>query len=204
MELLSTTIDNEFTDEVIREHLDHRILILNREIDDTIIEDYTLRILQWNAEDLFIPVENRIPIMIYINCPGGDVDIGMNLVDVIEASKTPVRAVCFAMAASMALSIYAACHVRYAFKNSILLMHDGSVAIQNSSSKAKDTMSFIDKIDARQKKCLLSHTKMTEEFYNSKYDTEYYMYADEDGVELGFVDKIIGKDITLEEVLIGK
>ena len=204
MELLSTTIDNEFTDEVIREHLNHRILILNREIDDSTIEDYTLRILQWNAEDLFIPVENRIPIMIYINCPGGDVDIGMNLVDVIETSKTPVRAVCFAMAASMALSVFAACHERFAFKNSILLMHDGSVAIQNSSSKAKDTMSFIDKIDARQKKCLLSHTKMTEEFYDSKYDTEYYMYADEDGVELGFVDKIIGKDITLEEVLIGK
>lgn len=204
MELLSTTFDNEFTDEVIREHLDHRILILNREIDNSIIEDFTLRILQWNAEDLFIPVENRIPIMIYINCPGGDVDVGMNLVDVIEASKTPVRAVCFAMAASMALSIFIACHQRYAFKNSILLMHDGNIAIHNSSSKAKDTMSFIDKIDARQKKCILSHTKVTDEFYDSKYDTEYYMYADEEGRELGFVDKIIGEDITLEEILMGK
>ena len=41
---------------------------------------------------------------------------------------------------------------------------------------------------------------MTEEFYEEHLDREFYMYADE-AKELGCVDKIIGEDCDLDEIL---
>lgn len=186
--------------EIIRENLEKRTLVFNDEVNEYVLENYILYILKWNRDDIDLPVEKRKPITIYINSPGGNSIDGFNFVDVIRSSKTPVRGVCFGLAASMGYHIYLACHDRIAFKNSILLQHDGEITIQNSSSKAKDTMKFFDSMELRTKEYVLSRTNMTEEFYDKIYDQEYWMYADE-GKRLGCIDKIIGEDIDLEEIL---
>ena len=125
---------------------------------------------------------------------------GFNFVDVIRGSKTRVVGVCFGLAASMGYHILLACHDRIAFKNSILLQHDGEISIQNSTSKAKDTMKFFDSMEQRTKDYVLSRTNMTEEFYDKIYDQEYWMYANE-AKELGCIDKIIGEDVDLDNIL---
>lgn len=186
--------------EIIRENLEKRTLVFNDEVNEYVLENYILYILKWNRDDIDLPVEKRKPITIYINSPGGNSIDGFNFVDVIRSSETPVRGVCFGLAASMGYHIYLACHDRIAFKNSILLQHDGEITIQNSSSKAKDTMKFFDSMELRTKEYVLSRTNMTEEFYDKIYDQEYWMYADE-GKRLGCIDKIIGEDIDLEEIL---
>lgn len=186
--------------EVIKENLENRILIFNDEVNDCVIENYILHILKWNKEDIDIPVEKRKDIVIYINSPGGSSIAGFNFVDVIMGSKTKVVGVCFGLAASMGYHILLACHDRIAFKNSILLQHDGEISIQNSTSKAKDTMKFFDSMEQRTKDYVLSRTKMTEEFYDKIYDQEYWMYAAE-AKELGCIDKIIGEDIELDDIL---
>ena len=78
-------------------------------------------------------------------------------------------------------------------------MHDGSVTINNSTSKAKDTMKFVEELDSRAKEHVLSRTTMSEEFYDNHYDVEFFLYADK-AKELGIVDKIIGKDCTLDDI----
>lgn len=186
--------------EIIKENLEQRILVLNDEINDAILENYILYIIKWNREDQDLPIEKRKPITIYINSPGGSSMDGFNLCDVIMQSKTPVRGICFALAASMGYHIYLACHDRIAWKNSIFLQHDGEVCVSNSRSKAKDTMKFFDSMEERTKQYVLERTKMTEEFYDKIYEQEYWMYADE-AKELGVVDKIIGLDCTLDDVL---
>ena len=50
------------------------------------------------------------------------------------------------------------------------------------------------------KQHVLKYTKMTEEFYEEHIDREFYMYEDE-AKELGCVDKIIGEDSDLDEIL---
>ena len=186
--------------EIIKENLEQRTLVLNDEINDTILENYILYIIKWNREDQDLPIEKRKPITIYINSPGGSSMDGFNLCDVIMQSKTPVRGICFALAASMGYHIYLACHDRIAWKNSIFLQHDGEVCVSNSRSKAKDTMKFFDSMEERTKQYVLERTKMTEEFYDKIYEQEYWMYADE-AKELGVVDKIIGLDCTLDDIL---
>ena len=194
-------LSNEKTlaEEIIRENLEKRILVFNNDVDEMIIENYILYILKWNSEDKDLPIEKRKPIIIYINCPGGSVIDGFNMVDVICESKTPVKGIGFGLAASMGYHIYLACHERIAFKNSIFLQHDGEITIQNSTSKVKDTMKFFDSMEQRTKEFVLSRTKMTEEFYDKIYDQEYYMYASE-GKDLGCVDKIIGVDCDLDYI----
>lgn len=199
MQLLTGGNDDLYT-EIIRENLDNRILVLNDEINDCIIENYILHILKWNREDKNLPSDHRKPITIYINSPGGNSMDGFNFVDIIQSSTTKVRGVCLGLAASMGYHILLACHERIAFKNSILLQHDGEISISNSSSKAKDTMKFFDSMEQRTKDYVLSRTTMEEEFYDKVYDQEYWMYADE-AKRLGCIDKIIGEDITLDEII---
>ena len=191
--------DDLFT-EIIKENLDQRVLVFNDDVNDMVIENYILYILKWNREDKDIPVEKRRDITIYINSPGGSAISGFNFVDVIRNSATKVKGVCFGLAASMGYHILLACHERIGFKNSILLQHDGEISISNSTSKAKDTMKFFDSMEQRTKEYVLSRTTMTEEFYDKIYDQEYWMYADE-AKKLGCIDKIIGEDIDLDEIL---
>lgn len=198
LNLLGTGNDDLYT-EIIRDFLKRRVLILNQEINDDIVESFVSYIIKWNLEDKNIPVENRVPITILVNSPGGDSISGFNLVDIIKQSKTPVKAVCLGLAASMGFHIYISCHERYAFSNSILLMHDGEINISNSSSKAKDTMKFLDAMEARTKEHVLNNSSMDEEFYDKHYEQELYMYADR-AKELGCVDKIVGIDCLFEDV----
>lgn len=201
MELLQAlTGTNDLYTELMRENLDKRILVFNDGVDENVVENYILYILKWNAEDKDLPIEKRQPITIYLSCPGGNCFDGFNMVDVIMNSKTPIRGIVFSLAASMGYHILLACHERIAFKNSVLLQHDGQVGIQNSTSKARDTMRFFDSMEARTKDYVLAHTAMTEEFYDKIYDQEYYMYADE-AKKLGCIDKIIGEDCDIDEIL---
>lgn len=201
MELLQAlTGTNDLYTELMRENLDKRILVFNDGVDENVVENYILYILKWNAEDKDLPIEKRQPITIYLSCPGGNAFDGFNVVDVIVNSKTPVRGVVFSLAASMGYHILLSCHERIAFKNSVLLQHDGQIGIQNSTSKARDTMRFFDSMETRTKEYVLSRTTMTEEFYDKVYDQEYYMYADE-AKKLGCIDKIIGEDCDIDEIL---
>lgn len=191
---------DDIYNELLRENLEQRILVFNSEVNECIIEDYILHILKWNREDKDLPIDKRQTITIYINSPGGNSIDGFNFVDVIQSSKTPIRGIGFGLSASMGYHILLACHERIGFKNSILLQHDGEISISNSTSKAKDTMKFFDSMEQRTKEYVLSRTKMTEEFYDKIYDQEYWMYAQE-AKELGCIDKIIGEDIELDDIL---
>lgn len=184
-----------------KEYLSQRKIVFSYDIEDIVLDDIILYILKWNKEDKNLPTEARKPIWIYLDSPGGSVIKGLNVIDVIKNSKTPVYTVCLSQCASMAFHIFISGNKRYCFKNSVLLIHDGQVSIENSSSKAKDTMKFIDNLDERIKQHVLSHTNITSDFYESIYDTEYYLFGNAEGKELGCVDYIIGEDVPMEEIL---
>lgn len=187
-------------DELYREFLSKRILVFNEEVDDSMVENVVMYILKWNMDDVDIPVEKRKPIKIFFSSVGGDTFVSQNVADVILQSKTPVIGIGLSLVASACYHVFLACHERIGFKNTIYLQHDGTISISNSSKKARDTMNFFESMENENKKFVLDRTKMTEEFYDSIFEQEYYMYSSE-AKELGVVDKIIGIDCTLDEVL---
>ena len=197
-ELITGNNSNLYED-TIKHFLENRILILNQEIDDSLIEEIIMHIINWNIEDIGLPVEKRRRIILIINSCGGDVFTGFNLCNVIETSNTPIYGVAMGLTASCAYYIYLSCHKRYAYKNSVLLQHDGSVSVCNSTGKVRDFMEFNTNMEQRTKDFVLSHTSMEEEFYDKCFEKELYLYADR-AMELGIVDGIIGDKITFEEI----
>lgn len=186
--------------ETVKKCLENRVLILNQDIDDDIIESFIINILNWNAEDMYVPEESRTPIKIIINSCGGDLFVGMGLVDAIMQSKTKIVCIGIGLVASAAFHIFISADERIAFQNTILLMHDGSIEISNSTSKARDTMQFFENMEKRTKAHVLSRTSMQEDYYDKHYEQELYMFSDE-AKALGCVDKIVGTDVNLDYIL---
>ena len=200
MDIFTLLEDDSMYDRIIKENLQERKIILNDEIDDSVIENICLMILKWNKEDENIDPEKRKHIFIYINSPGGDAIAGSQILSSIASSITPVDTVGFAKCASMASYILAAGNARYCFPNTVVLYHDGQTGYVSSSNKGKDIQKFYDNLEKRMTNFMVEHTNMTEEFLEEIKDREYYMFPDEIK-ERGIIDKIIGEDCDLSEIL---
>jgi ATP-dependent Clp protease protease subunit len=181
-----------FEEATFKELLKDRKILLNGDIDDTVIERVIMQILKFNNQDENIPVEKRKPITLYINSGGGDVQAGLVLCNVIENSLTPVHGIVLSMAASMAAVILLSCHKRYSYRFSSLLYHDGYFSVQNSGKKARQTVDFFTKLDDKIKEFVIAHSKITEQLYEEKASDEWWVSAEE-ALELGAIDEIIGK-----------
>lgn len=181
-------------------NLQNRKLYLTEDIDECVIDNIVRHILQYNADDIGKPVEERKPILLYCSSNGGSVDPGFEVVDVILQSKTPVYVINLGFQYSMAFLIGLAGHKRFASPNAKFLMHDGSNFIMNSGAKAQDQMEFNKRIEERIKDFVLQRTKITSEMYDAQMRKEWYMFADE-AKQLGVTDYIIGVDCPLDEVI---
>lgn len=186
-------------DDLMKYYTDRRVLIINKDIDNSVIESYAIRILRWNDEDKNILPEKRRPITLLIHSCGGDLFSTLFLIDIIKQSKTPICTVGMGLVASAAYYIYINGHKRLAFENTVFLQHDGTISIADSNSKVKDFIAFNDLMEERIKESILTQTKIDSDFYDKTFDKEYYFFADK-GKELGVVDKIIGQDIELADI----
>lgn len=126
--------------------------------------------------------------------------MGSMILSVIKSSKTPIVTVGFAKCASMASYILAAGHEKYCFQNTIILYHDGETGYVSSSNKGRDIQRFYDKLNERMTKFMIDNTNMTSEFLEEIKDREYYMFPEE-AKEHGIVEKIIGVDCELDDIL---
>ena len=196
-EVYSYTLEDKFS----ISDLEARKLFINQDIDDDALDGVVYHIMRYNFLDKGIPVKDRIPIKIYINSYGGSVTAGFAIIDAIKASKTPVYTINLGVCYSMAFMIFLAGDIRYATKNSSLLLHDGSVGGIDSSNKMRDRIEFeTTQTEKRIRDMVINSTKITEEMYDRNLRTEWYMYANT-GKSLGVVDYIIGEDVELDAIL---
>lgn len=170
-----------------------RKIIFNDTVDSQIVNTIVHWIIKWNEEDdkAGLVGDQRKKIQIFITLNGGDVVSGFAVLDAVKASKTPVETVALGCAASMGILLLMSGHRRLAYPNTVLLIHDGSLSASGSSNKVKSTMAFYEKLDARVKKFILENTKISEELYDKNSDIEWFMFADEEGLELGIIDAIL-------------
>lgn len=176
------------------EDLENRRLYINDSIDAEVIESIVYHIMRYNAIDKDVPVEERKPIRLFLNTPGGSVVDGYGLIDAIITSKTPVWTINQAMCASMGFLIFIAGDKRFSMPHAEFLMHDGSTAGWDSTAKMKDRMDFeLNELENMTRQYILSRTKITEDMYKEKYRVEWY-FLPEYAKEIGVTDYIIGED----------
>lgn len=156
-------------------------------------------IMACNAADVDLDVEDRNPIVIYINSPGGDVSEGFALISAMEASKTPIYTVNLGEWSSMSFLIGIAGDKRFSLKYATFLLHDGSLYAGGSSNKVQDRVDFDKRFNEEVvKQHVLRHSNMSSDDYDSKERVEFYMLPPE-ALELGFIDVIL--DDSLDTIL---
>lgn len=188
-------------DDLLRfKDLKQRKLFLDSTIDEFTASYITKHILQFNAEDRDISIDKRKPIILYIASNGGEINPGMELIDAILSSKTPVYTVNRGYQYSMGFLVGLAGHKRFAMPNAQFLMHDGANFIYNSGAKAQDQMEFNRRLERRIKNYVLNRSNLTEAEYDEKLRVEWYLFAQE-AAEKGFVDYIIGVDCDIDTII---
>ena len=191
--LLAQTLDTgSLPDPVMYQYykmLDKRVILINQEITDDLLEMAVIPYMEMDGDKTGEPIE------IILSTAGGDIYSGFALVDVIEKSKTPTTIHIMGMAASMGTLIAIAgknnpnvktvCH-----PFSVGLIHSGSQYMEGSAHAVKDTFDFSQHYEEKIKEYILSHTKITEEYYDKIERKELWLDADE-MLRLGIVDEII-------------
>lgn len=194
-------IENAMLDECFRlKDLHSRKLYLNSGIDICTVEEIVKHIIRYNVEDKGIPVEERVPIKLYITSQGGDVYAGFELIDIIENSKTPVYTINAGYQFSMGFLLGLAGHKRFATKHAKFLWHDGTSGALNSSAKVRDEIEFQARNEERVREYVLARTGIDAGLYDSKLRVEWYMFAEE-AKALGVVDYIVGVDCEMDDII---
>ena len=169
--------------------LNERKIIVNTEITDDLLETAIIPYMMMANDGSGQSIE------IILSTIGGDIYSGFNLIDQIEQTSTPTVIHIMSMAASMGTLIAMAgknnpnvktvCH-----PFSVGLMHSGSQYMEGSAHAVKDLFDFTQHYEDKIKNYILTHTNISEEYYEKIERKDLWLDADE-MLKLGIVDKII-------------
>jgi ATP-dependent Clp protease protease subunit len=152
--------------------------------------DSAIRFWNWVDEESNTPIEERKPIKIYINSPGGSLTGTFTIINAIEMSKTPVYTINTGTAYSGGFFIFIAGHKRFAYPLSSFLFHEGSVGNGGTASQFANFAAFYKTQLKQLKQVVLKYTKIDEEKYKEIQKDDFWLTADE-ALELGICDEII-------------
>lgn len=145
---------------------------------------------------LALAAESDDPITIYISSPGGHVESGDVIYDMIKFIKPEVRVIGTGWVASAATNIYlaAAKENRYSLPNTRYLVHQPSGGSQGDATDIKIQADQMVKTKARVNRIISEETGRPLEQVEKDTDRDYWMSVEE-AIEYGIVNKTI-KSIT--------
>lgn len=131
-------------------------------------------------------------ITMYINSRGGEVDSGLALYDVMQATDCPIRTVCLGIAASMGALLFVAGDKREIFPHGKIMIHDPLITngLGGSALNIKTISDNLLRTREITGKILAKHTGKTLEEIFEKTATDSYFYAEE-AIKYGLADNII-------------
>ena len=141
---------------------------------------------------LALSTESDDPITIYISSPGGHVESGDVVYDMIKFIKPKVRVVGTGWVASAATNIYLAAKKenRFSLPNTRYLVHQPSGGSRGDATDIKIQAEQIVKTKTRINKIISDETGRPIDQVEKDTDRDYWMSAEE-AIEYGIVSKII-------------
>ena len=166
--------------------LKDRIVFLGTAIDDQVANSVLAQLLFLESED---PSKD---IIMYINSPGGVVNSGLAIYDVMQYVRCDVSTVCVGMCASMASVLLAAGakNKRYILPHSRVMLHQPHGGVRGQATDIEITTREMIKIKKMNNAILSRHTGQTEEKIERDLERDFYMGVDE-CIAYGIVDKVI-------------
>ena len=162
-----------------------RRLFITGDINGDSAMDFFKQIMLLNLED------ERAPISVFINSPGGEIDNGLLIYDAIVSSKAPVRTFCCGCAYSMGAVLFTCGRERYMMPHAKLLLHEPLLGgkIGGNASSIKSISESLLETKSMMNKLLAFHTGKTEKEMDELTSYDHYFSAKE-AVEMGLADGI--------------
>ena len=188
----------QLPDPDLRDHyLDEqdRVFWVTGEINDGLL-DLVKMIMRCNREDKGKATEDRTPIKVFIDSPGGDVCALWTTVKAIEISKTPVHTINYCTAFSAAADLLASGHKRFALPGTSAMVHSGSCVFGGTMEQAESMKKHFDRLGKKVTDYFLDHTKVDPKTFKKKAPSDWY-FDEDDMLEHGLIDEIIADLDTL-------
>ena len=130
-------------------------------------------------------------ITIYFNSPGGEVQSGLAIYDVMQAVPCPIRTVCLGMAASMAALLFVAGDERLMLPHSRVMIHDPLVSggVGGSALEIKTISDNLLRTRQITAEVIAKHTGHSLEEVLQKTSRDSWFEAPE-AVEWGLADRV--------------
>lgn len=173
---------------LLTRHLMNRKIFLNGEINPESADAFLSQMLYLEDEG------SDQPVNIYINSPGGEVNSGLLIYDVLQNSSLKINIICSGMAASMAAVILAGGQKgrRFIMEHSKVMIHEplipngvggSATSIKNLSESILDTRALLNDILSR-------HTGKSRKDIDKATSFDNYMNSKE-AIKFGLCDHII-------------
>jgi ATP-dependent Clp protease, protease subunit len=181
---------DDIKNKMLAECVDNRTLIINKAIDDSIIEDIIFHIINFNIEDNLDEADSKSydrktnPIKLYINSGGGDVTAMFSLINAMETSKTPIFTYAMGKAFSAAFMIFITGHVRFAQRYSNFMYHQTSYMRGGEHQYHVELMDYDKEVQDIAEAHVLKYTKLPkkklDEIRKSKVDWHFLASSNND------------------------
>jgi len=186
---LADKVERASGPQVEKELFEARVVMISAAVDPKLAHAVNSKLLALERHN------DKDPIYLYINSPGGEVHSGFSIFDMARFIKPPVVTVVTGLAASMGsiITLCAKPEHRFAFPNSKILVHQPSVtgmggSVSDIEIHAKDLLDTKNRIiELYQKEC----SRTTDEVKKA-LDRDNWM-SPEQAVKWGHISKIVYK-----------
>lgn len=156
--------------------------------------EFIKKVMLLNRED------SQSPIDVLINSPGGEINSGMLMYDVIQSSQAPIRMICIGRAYSMAGILFAGgIHGRFMLPHSELMLHEPLISnrLGGNSSSIKSISDSLLETKNQLNEILSKHTGRTIKEIEEATGFDHF-FSPEESIEFGLCDGMISFSSVLE------
>jgi len=156
---------------------------INKDLADKAIKDL-----------LILENESSEPVKIFINSPGGDVDAGYAIFDMIRFINAPVTTIGMGLVASAAVLVLLAVPAerRVGLPNSSYLIHQPMSGMKGVATDIEIHAKQLEKIRAKINRLISDETKKDLDTVASNTDRDYWLDSDE-ALAYGLISKKVEK-----------
>ena len=178
--------DRSADEQLMQKFLNTRQIILSGEVDKELAEKIVRQLLILEADS------DSKPIYVYIDSPGGDVDAGFAIFDMIRFIKPPVYTIGMGLVASAGALILLAAQKdhRLGFPNSHYLIHQPLSGIKGVATDIEIHAKEIEKIKAKINALIAAETGKDEAAVTKDTNRDYWLSADE-ATEYGLISAVV-------------
>lgn len=171
---------------------ENRTILLNWEVNESLLENVILPLKDFEADDIDEPVT------LILNTPGGSVADGLVLCNIIDNYKKRLNIFVYGYSCSMGTIILCSGNknpnvTKYCYPFSFGLFHSGETVVGGESTSVDDIIDFNRSINNSIQNYVVANTNITEAEYKLHHRKQWYLTAKE-MKEKGLIDIIVGEE----------